>query len=435
MRVSTSMIFESNVTALNDRTSLLLRTQQQLSSGKRILAPSDDPVAAAQVLELSQSASINTQYQKAQDVARNTLGLIDNQLSSVTGLLARVRELGVQGGNASLSNSDRMAITAELRARFDELIGLANSTDGSGQYLFSGYQSTTKPFAGSVENSVTYSGDDGQREVRVSGSRLMPVSVTGSDVFMDIRNGNGTFVTAAGASNSGSGKIDTGSVSDPSKWNSGANSGQLEVRFWQDPATTTMYYDLVDTAAIPNPVSLFTGGDSTPGGASNTFTHAYTSGDAISFSGLAPAYGDFGASVTITGTIADGDVFTVNHSTSSSMFSMLAGMVKAIETPNVTGPSGNTQLTTQLSAALANLSQVEDNVLTVRAAVGSRLNELDDLGSAAQGLDIQYQSRISELQDVDFNKAITDLTRSQTQLQATQQSFAKIAGMSLFNYL
>lgn len=432
MRVSTSMIFDGNVNALNDRTSSLLRTQQQLSSGKRILAPSDDPVAASQVLELTQSAAVNTQYLAAQGTAKSTLGLIDNQLASVSDLLGRIRELGVQGGNAALAISDRRAITTELRVRFDELVGIANSTDGNGQYLFSGYQGANKPFAGSVENGVDYFGDDGQRAVRVSGSRLMPVSVTGSDVFMHIRNGNGSFVTAAATVNTGSGLIDAGSVGDPSKWNSSANSGQLEVRFWQDPATSALYYDLVDAS---NGNSLFTGASSTAGGAGNTFTHAYSSGNVISFSGLAAPYNDFGASVTVSGTPASGDAFSVNRSTSAGLFSMLADMINALETSNVAGAAGNTQLHNRLGAALSNLSQVEDNVLRVRADVGSRLNELDDLGSAAQGLDIQYQSRISELQDVDYNKAITDLTRHQTQLQATQQSFVKIAGLSLFNYL
>lgn len=434
MRVSTSMIFDGNVTALNDRTSTLLRTQQQLSSGKRILTPSDDPVGAAQVLELNQSASINNQYLAAQDAARSSLGLIDNQLSSATDLLVRIRELGVQAGNAALSASDRRSVAVELRANFDQLVGIGNSTDGNGQYLFSGYQSANKPFAGSVEDGVNYFGDDGQRTVRVSGSRLMPVSATGSDVFMNIKNGNGLFVTApqTAASNSGSGLIDAGSVSDPAKWNSSANSGQLEVRFWQDPASSLRYYDLVDAASGK---SLFTDSASTAGGAGNTFTHAYTQGNAISFSGLAAPYLDFGVSVTVSGAPASGDTFTVNRSTSSSLFSMLSGMISAVETATVSGPAGNAQLHNQLSTALKDLSQVEDNMLRVRAGVGSRLNELDTLGSAAQGLDIQYQSRISELQDVDYNKAITDLTRYQTQLQATQQSFVKIAGLSLFNYL
>ena len=434
MRISTSMIFSGNVNALNDKSAALLKTQQQISAGRRILTPADDPVASSQVLELTQSSALNAQHQAAQGSAKSALGIIDSQLSTTSDLLARIRELGVQAGSATLSNADRNAITIELRARFDELVGIGNSTDGNGQYLFSGYQGTTKPFFGSVENGVSYAGDDGQRALRVSGSRLMPVNVSGSELFTNIRDGNGNFVAAAAVvpPNAGSGIIDAGSVSDQSKWNSSANSGQLAVRFWKDPVTSTLYYDLVDAVGGK---SLFTATPSTTGGAGNTFTHAYTSGASISFSGLAAPYNDFGSSVVISGTPSSGDTFSLKRSTSGSLFSMLSGMIKAIEAPVVSGPAGNAQLHNLLGASLTNLSQVEDNVSRVRAGIGSRLNELDDLNASSSGLDIQYKSRISELQDVDFNKAITDLTRMQTELQATQQSFVKIAGLSMFNYL
>ena len=572
MRISTGMIFGGNVNALNDKTAMLLRIQQQVSSGHRILSPADDPIGASQVLEIAQSASINTQYQTAQTAAKGTLGIVDNQLSSVTDILARVRELGVQAGNAALSTADRQSISAELRSQFDELVGIANSTDGNGQYLFSGYQGANRPFAGNPETGVNYSGDDGQRSVRVSGGRTMPLSVAGNDVFINVKNGNGIFVTApvtqrsantgsasidagpvtdpvkwtapgtpakisvnfwsdtgnvlgggAGAvyydlvnattgkslftgappvtgvggsfthgyasgsaiplsnagvpafdfgasvkvsgtpasgdgfvvassnsssgngffttgpaqtsvSNIGSGIVDAGSVTDMSKWNSTANSGKLEVRLWQNTSVSpaAMYYDLVD---VKDGKSLYTGTSSTAGGAGNTFTHAFSAGSAINFNGLAAPYNDFGASVTISGTPASGDSFSLNRSSQNGLFSMLSGMIKAVEAPPVGGAAGNAQLQGQLGNALTSLSQVEDNVSRVRSLIGSRLGELDNLTTASQGLDTQYQSNISDLQNVDYNKAITDLTRTQTELQATQQSFAKIANMSLFNYL
>lgn len=434
MRISTSMLFDSNVQSMNDKTAALLHTQQQLSSGKRLLTAADDPVAAAQVLEVGQSQALNTQYQAAQTTAKNNLGLIDGQLSSVTDLLGRIRELGVQAGDAALSTSDRQSIVTELRSRFDELVGIANSTDGNGQYLFSGFQAGNKPFVGSVANGVTYAGDDGERTVRVSGGRLMATNVAGSDVFMGVKSGNGYFATApqTAALNAGTGVIDAGAVSNPQLWNSANNSGQLEVRFWQDPTTSSTYYDLVDATTGK---SLFSNTMSAAGGAGNTYTHAYTSGDPISFGGLAAPYNDFGASVTISGQPASGDVFTVNRSSSTSVFGMISDMINAISVPGNLGAAGTTQMNNQLGAALTNLSQVEDNVLRVRADVGARLSELDDLSSSSSSLDIQYKSQISGLQDVDYNKAITDLTQQQTQLQATQQSFAKISQMSLFNYL
>lgn len=239
MRVSTGMIFDSGVNSIQQRTSSLLQIQQQISSGRRILKPSDDPVASARALEVTQSKEINVQYSISQNNARSALGLMDGQLSSASDLLVRVRELTVQAGNAALSLADRKSIAGELRARFEEMVGLANSTDGTGQYVFSGYQGSNKPFAGSVDNGVTYVGDDGLRTLRLSGSRNLPISESGNDVFMRIKNGNGTFVTGTVAERSAnvhSVSIDGGTVSNATLWGAAGNPDNIELRFWVDAA-------------------------------------------------------------------------------------------------------------------------------------------------------------------------------------------------------
>ena len=445
MRVSTGMIFEAGVNAINKQTSTLIHTQQQVASGRRNLVPSDDPVAAARALEVTQAKDITAQYSSNQDSASSTLGLAESNLSSANDLLTRVKVLAIQGANGTLTNTDRTSIATELRARFDELVGIANSTDGTGLYLFSGYQGGSKPFSGSVSTGVVYSGDDGQRRQQVSSSRQIEISESGNAVFNRVVNGNGYFATTYAsnvntlAANTGTGVIDVGAVSDPVKWNSASNSGNLKVNFWVDaagvagPANTT-YYDLVD-ASTGN--SLFTGGASATG-AGGTYTHAYTSGQAINFSGLNAAYvpyADFGASVTITGAPADGDSFSVNKSSSQDMFTTLSNLINTLENASNGTPAGAAKFATDMGSALQNLDQASQNILTVRAGIGSRLNEVDSLKLVNSDLDIQYNQTLSNLQDLDYAKTITDLTRGQTQLQASQQSFAKVSQLSLFNYL
>ena len=84
---------------------------------------------------------------------------------------------------------------------------------------------------------------------------------------------------------------------------------------------------------------------------------------------------------------------------------------------------------------MTNLDQAFDNITRVQATIGTRLQEIDSLGNAASDLDIQYQSTLSDLQDLDYTKAISDFIKQQTNLEAAQKSFAQISGMSLFNYL
>lgn len=403
MRISTGMLYETGVNSIQRQTASLLHTQQQVASGRRILTPSDDPVAAARALEVTQAQSINTQYRTNQDNAKTSLGLEESQLAAVGDLIQSVQERAVQAGSAALSNSDRDSIAKELRARFDQLVGIANATDGTGQYLFSGYQGNVSPFSGNVATGVSYAGDDGQRALQVSASRQLPVSDSGSDVFMRIRNGNGTFVTDFAAANSGTAAIDAGNAL------GSFNGHQYAV-------------DFVDVAGQIN----YTLTDVTAGTPASAPT-PYQSGSAISFDGV--------NSVSISGSPKAGDRFTVAPSSSQSIFATIGRLITALETPPTAATGGTTRVNNEVGHALTDLSQAQDNILRVRAAVGSRLTEVDALQGVGEDLSLQYTQTLSRLQDVDYAEAITQLTQQQFNLEAAQKSFMQVSGLSLFNYL
>lgn len=431
MRVSSGMIFDAGVAGINRKTESLLHLQQQISAGRRILTPSDDPVAAARALEVTQSDDVIKQLTLNQGSAKQSLGLEDGQLASVNDVLGRIRELAVQAGSTNLSTTSRNGIAVELRSRFTELLGLANAADGTGQHMFAGYQGAVQPFGGSVDNliaggEIVYQGDDGQRTLQVAPSRYLEVSDSGNDVFRRIRSGNGYFATDYSAGNTGTGIISAGSVTNPATWNA-ATTKNLSIRFTVTGAVTT--YDIVDTATGN---SLLTGGAApAPLGSQRT----YQSGQPIVLTSQgAEAAFDLGASISVSGTPATGDSFSIAPSSSQSIFKTLANLIGALETPGGTA-AADAKYMNELGQALTNIDQGIDNVLTVRARVGARLNEIESLGSLNDSLSLQYQQSLSDLQDLDYAKAITDLTRNQTDLQAAQQSFIKISQLSLFNYL
>ena len=434
MRVSTGMIFDAGVTSINRQTASLLQLQQQVSSGRRILTPSDDPVAAARALEVTQSRTVVAQFAVNHNNATSALGLEESQLTSATDLLARVRELTVQAGNSSLSGSDRKALAFELRARFEELLGIANATDGSGQYLFSGYMGATQPFGGSIDKilagntDVLYFGDDGQRRLQISPSRFLEVSDSGNDIFKRIRNGNGYFVTGYVAANSGTGIIDGGRVTDPAKWEVAANKN-LRIDFSVDESINppVTYYDIVDTTTGN---SILTDAPPVPDDFANM--RQFTSGQPISLQGLSV---DYGSSITIEGVPAEGDQFEITPSSTQSVFTTIAKLVGVLETANLGASGGAAKLSSDIGFALTNLDQASENILRVRAAIGSRMGEIASVASVSEDLDLQYSQTLSQLQDLDYAKAITDLTRKQTDLQAAQQSFIRASQLSLFNYL
>lgn len=206
MRVSTSMIFNSGSSGIQNRQSDLFKVQNQMSTGRRILSPEDDPIGAAEVLKVSQSKSVNKQFLDNQGNAQVQLTFLESTLGSVSDELVRVIELAKQAESPSYSASQRGMIATELKGRMENLIGLANTQDGTGLYIFAGYQSATKPFEEITESSppviyklsevngetyVKYNGDAGKSTLQVTASKDMAVSENGLDVFMQVKNSLG----------------------------------------------------------------------------------------------------------------------------------------------------------------------------------------------------------------------------------------------------
>ena len=136
----------------------------------------------------------------------------------------------------------------------------------------------------------------------------------------------------------------------------------------------------------------------------------------------------------IDGSPADGDTFLVKPSSNKSMFQTVQEMIDLLRSP-VDSSTARTAFSGQMQAHLNNLDQALANVGRLQAGVGGRLQSLDGLGSNSSALDIQYQQRLSGLQDLDYAQAISDFNRQQTSLEAAQKSFVQITGLSLFKYL
>jgi flagellar hook-associated protein 3 FlgL len=246
-------------------------------------------------------------------------------------------------------------------------------------------------------------GDQGQRLIQVGPTRQLAVSDSGTDVFDRIKNGNGVFATAADSSNTGTGVINVGSVITPAS----LTGDDYEINFTVAAGVTT--YDIVNTTT-GSPVSS---------------ANAYTSNTTISFDGM---------QLNIKGDPANGDKFTVSPSSNQSIFETVGNLIAALETPSG-GSSAATQLENSLNSALKNINNSLEHVLAQRSTIGSRLQEIDTLESVGGDQDIQFEDMLGQLQHVDFAKAISDLQRQQLYLQAAQQSYIRVSGLSLFNYL
>ncbi|MCB1924411.1 MAG: flagellar hook-associated protein FlgL [Gammaproteobacteria bacterium] len=218
MRISTTQLFMQGVDAMLDKQRQISETELQVATGKRILRPSDDPSAAVRVLDLSEAQQRLAQYQRNADAAIARLDQEESALLSIENLLQRVRELAVQGANDTLSVDDRQAIATEVREHMQSFLELANSRDASGEYLFAGYQSLTEPMTHNGTGTFSYTGDTGQRTLKIGDTREVAIGDPGT-LFMG-------FAAAAGgttdvgkvlydlASNLEAGNADTNAITD-----------------------------------------------------------------------------------------------------------------------------------------------------------------------------------------------------------------------------
>lgn len=397
MRISTSWGQQQAVNSMLDRQYQMSQTQLALGNGKAIQTPSDNPAAAARAVDTNSASAQNDQYTRNMQSATTRLSVEENAMSSAGDILDRIRSITLEGVNGTQTDESRQSIATELKQTLAQLVALGNTKDGQGEYIFSGSRTTTQPFT--IDGTtVSYGGDQSQRMVAAAPGLQVATGDSGSDVFMAIRGGNGTFVASAGATNTGTAVIGATSVTDASAW----DGGNYTVNF-----TSPTTYEIHD-AADPTGTALSTG------------TYTGTSGT-INFKG---------AQLNVTGTPAAGDSFAVGPSSSQDVFSTIAGIISAFE-----APGGGAAMNNQVNAQLQNLDQAATSFLDTRTKIGARMNTLDQQTDIGSDTKLQYDTTLSNLQDLDYASAASKFTQQQTALEASQQAYVKMQNLSLFNYL
>ena len=399
MRISSTEQFQQGIDSILNQQAKLNQTQLQLATGKKVLKPSDDPAVATQLLNLSSLKANNLQYDRNINTAQNELELQESVLASSGNVLQRVRELVIQANNATQSSQTRSAIADEISNLADELLQLSNSKSPSGEYIFAGYNSRTPAFAKSG-TSYVYQGDQGQRLLQVSEDTQLAVRDNGADVFQGMLTGDGRFLLESPASNTGDGIGKMSSTID-------AISDDYTLVFTQANAGDPITY-------------------SVSGAASGVVaTGTYQSGEAIAFNGI---------SIEIEGAPTNGDSYQINRSVRQDVFQSVQSIADALSAGTETAAKSS-KLVNDLGQSISTMDQALEHLQSRRTIVGNRLQALDTRADEnANGL-LRLERQTSELNDLDFAEAVSRLNLQTTALQAAQQSYIKIQGLSLFNYL
>lgn len=400
MRVTTNQFYSQSLNRMLELQSSATAVQKQIATGRRILQPGDDPVAAAAVMQIEERLTAATQFDRNGAQAEQRLTQVDDVLGGVSNVLQRVRDLVIQGRSEALGDSDRRAIATEIREQLDVLIDLGNTRNASGEYVFAGASVTTRPFTRDAAGNVTYNGDQVVRRLQISETRSIAESFTGMEAFVSIRNGNGTFVTGLAPGNTGTGQVSDNIVVDGTAY----QAHDFRIRF-----TSPTTYDVIDDTL----------------GSTVASAQTYLDGGAIAFNG---------SEVTVFGVPASGDEFTVRPSQNQSMFSSLNAIATALDTPRRSDADA-ARFGFEIDRSLENLDMTMEQVAGLRATTGARLNSIDAQRNTNADVALNLETLRVRLEDVDLASAISQLTRETTALQAAQASFVRVQGLSLFTLI
>jgi flagellar hook-associated protein 3 FlgL len=395
MRTSTLTSYASSLANLQRRQSEMTDAQARLTSGLRVMHASDDPTAAARAERARALMQRADSTQRAVEASRNSMTLTESALSDAGELLQQARELVTAAGNASYSDAERADVANQLSEIRKQLMGVANRSDGSGGYVFSGQGAGRPPFL-ERPGGVDYVGTGGA--VRVASDEPLPLTLDGSQVWLSAPTGNGVFEARAVI---GSGAwIDAGRVTAPDQ----VTGSTYAINFTVSGGTTN-YSILKD------------------GVATSVANAPYVAGQAIEIDGMA---------VTISGNPADGDSFELAPAEPElSVFDALDRVVNELKTPLRT----TAQITQTVQNGLRDLDSLSDHLQSARSMTGEVLNRIDGVSGRLDDLKLFGETTRSDAEDLDMVQAISDFQNQQTGYQAALQTYSSMQRMSLFDYI
>lgn len=534
MRISTQQLYSIANIGMSDAQRAIMKTEEQIATGKRVLHPSDDPVATTRILQLKEGLARSTQYQKNIDIAENTLELEETALDGVNTILQRARELAIKAGNtAVLTASDYKAIAAEVDSRLEELYGIANTRNAGGDYIFGGYQGAQQPMVADGGGGFDYRGDDGSRSIQISSIAKVQVSDSGRRIFQDIPSAANTINTSVNPANRATPplRVSVGEVFDQQAFDA-FQPRDMVVTFnaLSNVSPAASNYTISERATgrviVQNQVyqpgadievngaRFSINGNPVPGVAATVGTLSFGADAAQNYAGdetgetLSIRVGGVSETLTISSNITnDADLVTeltsganatllanlgvsINTLTVPPQFEVASGLNIEIDPNGGSGPNilaalginsgtassngvpatagdqvfiessqsqgmlttlarfsealkkvkdGDTETKDFASAVIArtltSIENAETQVAAVQSEIGARMNILESTRDLHLDSDLLNKEVMSDLEDLDYAEASTRLTMQSFILQAVQQTFVKVSGLSLFRLL
>lgn len=384
--------FQTNLAQIFTR---LQKVHEQLSSGKRIRRGSDDPPAVIQAVSLRSTLQMNDQFLRTINLSKTWLETSESAMGIMTDVLARARELAVQGANGALNAGDRRAIAMEV----DQLLGsavAAGNTSSSGAYLFAGHRITTTPFSIAIAPTVG--------AIALSDSSSEPATVSGAYTGTTTRDFVVEVVTAGG--------------------DAGGTQAITSIKVSTDGGATfgAPIAVAADSASIGNGLTInFT--------APGTTTNA---GDRYSFSayptGAVMYNGDNGQMPREIGAKLLLSINVTGQRSDASLRSVFQTLVQLRDDLNANSQSA-------ISADVGAVDTAMDTVLKLRAEAGAKVNRFNFTEQRLLDVQIDLKRLLTETEDVDMAETITKFQLEESVYQAALNAGARAIQPSLLDFM
>ena len=426
MKVSTKLFNEQQLRQFSNLNSEIQKLQDKISSGKNILVASDDPVGSVDLSGYKTVKHQLDQFLKNVNSSEDRLSLVDTNLQNLSTIMIRANELLIQASSDVLGRSDREAIAIEIDEMKSEVLAIANQQDSNGSFLFSGYKTKTKPFEKNISGAIEYKGDSGVSSLSVSETMMVETTVDGAALFENVKTPAGDAISMFTMLENMSHSIRTASQSVQATRASTHAEFKLTNRNYG-----TWSFDITGHAGTANISVELTGDD--PADIIKAINNANI--------GLTASQSSTDSSTikldsSQEGTIEIKNLEIPDIKTAQEVPTSFMTFNALDASGNVIGKTqtlyDNHQMTT---SQLDNISNAQVHIANFRGKVGARLNLLKRQFENLNERNLNIQKDLSELEDADLAKLVTNLKSQLTGLQASQQAFVKISDLNLFNFL
>ncbi len=401
MRVSTAQFYFQNSQQLTNKQSSVNEQINYLSSGKKVLTAKDDAVSYGTLAGYKDELANIEKYKRNITQAENRNSLQDVSFGKAEDLMQELKRIFTQASNGTLSGDDLASLAEQAKNSQSQLLDVANTKDETGGYIFAGFQIHKEPFALQQDNTVTYQGDSGIRELQIAKNISVATNQSGDAAFSNVPNELGDF-SANYLSNTSGFSVINATITDPSSYDTATNPPDYKFSF-----------------SAPNDLTV-----TDSNGAVVVPTAPYVAGQTIAFNGV---------EVQLSGNPLPGDEVDLSPEQNISIFNTIKSAIDWMQSG--TSPANPLQHEVDYDAILSQLDQGLNHMTTRRSEAGIRLQLIDSQANNHADAELMLASGKSNLEDLDFAKAVATFEQSKVALQAAQQSFVQVKDLNLFNFI